>query len=65
MPTWITSGRTGGILVGTESNSCDTRSEKDDFVKELERLIACYQLASFDDQKIVWAVLNKYAAYIN
>lgn len=65
MPTWITSARTGGILVGTETRNCEVRSDKEDFVKELQRLIACYQLASFDDQKVVWAVLNKYAAYIN
>ena len=65
MPTWITSARTGGILVGTETGNCEPRSDKEDFVKELQRLIACYQLASFDDQKVVWAVLNKYAAYID
>lgn len=40
-------------------------SDNTDFVRELERLIACYQLASVDDQKVVWAVLNKYAAYIS
>lgn len=51
--------------MGTENNGCKNCNDKDGFVKELERLIACYQLASFDDQKVVWAVLNKYAAHIN
>ncbi len=49
----------------TENICCNNGNEKEDFVKELERLLACYQLASFDDRKVVWAVLNKYAAYIS
>lgn len=32
---------------------------------ELQRLILCYQAASADDKKVVWAVLNKYAKYID
>lgn len=51
--------------MGTDDICCIDRNSKEDFVKELERLIACYQIASFDDQKVVWAVLNKYAAQID
>lgn len=51
--------------MGAEDKSCDNCSEKEEFVKELQRLLACYQIASFDDRKVIWAVLNKYAAYIN
>lgn len=39
--------------------------EKDEAVKELQRLLACYQLATFDDRNVVWAVLNKYATQID
>lgn len=51
--------------MGTENIRCENSNEKKGFVKELERLLACYQIASFDDRKVVWAVLNKYAAYIS
>lgn len=51
--------------MGTEDICSIHCNDKNDFVKELERLIACYQIASFDDRKVIWAVLNKYAAYIN
>lgn len=51
--------------MGTENIRCENSNEKEDFVKELERLLACYQIASFDDRKVVWAVLNKYTAYIS
>lgn len=44
--------------MGTENIRCENSNGKEDFVKELERLLACYQIASFDD-------LNKYAAYIS
>lgn len=40
-------------------------NEKEEFILELQRLLACYQLASCDDKKVVWAVLNKYAAMID
>lgn len=40
-------------------------SEHDEFVLELQRLLACYQLASPDDRNVVWSVLNKYAPLIN
>ena len=49
--------------MGTENIRYENSNGKEDFVKELERLLACYQIASFDDRKVVWAVLNKYAAY--
>ena len=39
------------------------RDERED-VLELERLLSCYQIATPDDKRIVWAVLNKYAPYI-
>lgn len=42
-----------------------TDSEKDEFIQELQRLLACYQIASSDDKKVVWAVLNKYAVHVN
>lgn len=32
---------------------------------ELQRLIACYQIASPDDKNVVWAALNKYASQID
>lgn len=39
--------------------------DREEAIKELHRLLACYQLASFDDRKVVWAVLNKYASQID
>lgn len=51
--------------MGTENIRYENSNGKEDFVKELERLLTCYQIASFDDRKVVWAVLNKYAAYIS
>lgn len=38
--------------------------EHEEIVQELERLLACYQIASDDDKAVVWAVLNKYAPLI-
>ena len=32
----------------------------DALILELNRLLACYQLASQEDREIVWSVLNKY-----
>ena len=40
------------------------RPDEDEEVLELQRLLACYQIASPDDRKVVWAVLNKYAPRI-
>mgnify|MGYP003470055326 CR=1 FL=1 len=41
------------------------KQEHDDAVLELQRLLACYQIASIDDKKVVWAALNKYAKHIS
>lgn len=38
---------------------------KEEFKLELERLLASYQLASYDDRRVVWAVLNKYVTQID
>lgn len=38
--------------------------EQDVFILELQRLLACYQLASKEDRQIVWAALNKYVPHI-
>ncbi|MCD8020749.1 MAG: hypothetical protein LUF92_14595 [Clostridiales bacterium] len=34
--------------------------KQDAFILELQRLLACYQLATEDDRRIVWSALNKY-----
>lgn len=39
--------------------------ENDEERLEIERLIACYQIASRDDRNVVWAALNKYAPKID
>ncbi len=39
--------------------------EQDSRVVELQRLLACYQVASRDDRNVVWAALNKYAGQID
>lgn len=39
-------------------------SKHDKFVTELQQLLACYQLATEDERKIVWSVLSKYAHQI-
>jgi hypothetical protein len=39
-------------------------SEHEKAVQELQRLLACYQIASIDDKRVVWAVLNKYMKHI-
>lgn len=46
----------------TENSNC---RENEGLKLELERLIACYQLASRDDKNVVWAALNKYASQID
>lgn len=38
--------------------------KKDAFVLELQRLLACYQLATIEERKIVWSTLNKYVQQI-
>lgn len=39
--------------------------ERQEQVQELQRLLACYQVASRDDKNVVWAALNKYMPYVN
>lgn len=41
-----------------------TDAEREEIVLELQRLLSCYQIATTDDKKVVWAVLNKYAPFI-
>lgn len=38
--------------------------ERQEFVDELQRLLACYQIASRDDKNVVWAALNKYMPFV-
>ena len=38
----------------------DAALEKEELIEELQRLLACYQIASRDDKQVVWAALNKY-----
>lgn len=42
-----------------------TNDDQDAYVKELQRLLMCYQVASPDDKNVVWAALNKYASKID
>lgn len=42
-----------------------TEARREAYIQELQRLLACYQLASRDDINAVWAILNKYAPYID
>lgn len=53
----------GGVLM----SSTETQEEKErqEQVQELQRLLACYQVASRDDKNVVWAALNKYMPYVN
>lgn len=48
-----------------ENEKKQFRFQNDEKRLELERLIACYQLASRDDRNVVWAALNKYAPKID
>ena len=38
--------------------------KQDAFILELQRLLACYQLADKEDRQIVWSALNKYLPHI-
>lgn len=61
-------GNMGGFWMDVERQETSifvSSGEKDEAVKELQRLLACYQLATFDDRNVVWAVLNKYATQID
>lgn len=42
-----------------------TADDQDAYVRELQRLLMCYQIASPDDKNVVWAALNKYASKID
>lgn len=37
---------------------------KKELMDELQRLLACYQIASRDDKNVVWAAMNKYVPHI-
>ena len=43
----------------------DHDREREELVDELQRLLACYQIASRDDKNVVWAALNKYVLGFN
>lgn len=43
----------------------EQEAARDEYVKELQRLLACYQIASRDDKNVVWSALNKYLPHIN
>lgn len=55
--------KTDNIIKLYEPSSKGNDSERDAYVQELQRLLACYQLAN--DRNVVWAVLNKYAPHID
>lgn len=38
---------------------------QEDEVRELNLLLACYQRADSRDRRIVWAVLNRYAPFVD
>lgn len=47
------------------SENSNEEKERQEQVNELQRLLACYQVASRDDKNVVWAALNKYMPYVN
>lgn len=56
----------GGIDMSYDPNTEKaTPDDRESQKIELQRLIACYQLASSDDKNVVWAALNKYASQID
>lgn len=52
------------IRILKSSSDQDKEDQREHAVQELQRLLACYQIASMDDKRVVWAVLNKYAKHI-
>lgn len=40
-------------------------TDPEDILPELQRLVLSYQYANYDDRTAVWAVLNKYAKYVD
>ena len=58
---------TGGFLMNKKiafQPQAPLVPEKDAFVLELQRLLACYQLADQRAREIVWSVLNNYVPHI-
>ena len=47
--------KTDNIIKLYEPSSKGNDSERDAYVQELQRLLACYQLSSSDDKNVVWA----------
>lgn len=43
----------------------EVNEEREEYIEELQRLLACYQIASRDDKNVVWAVMNKYLPHIS
>lgn len=39
--------------------------DPEDILPELQRLVLSYQYANYDDRTAVWAILNKYAKYVD
>lgn len=39
--------------------------DPEDIIPELQRLVMSYQYANYDDRTAVWAILNKYAKYVD
>lgn len=40
-------------------------ADPEDIIPELQRLVMSYQYANYDDRTAVWAILNKYAKYVD
>lgn len=55
----------GGIDMSYDPNTEKAAPDREAEKIELQRLIACYQVASPDDKNVVWAALNKYASQID
>ena len=55
----------GGIDMSYDPNTEKDVPDREAEKIELQRLIACYQVASPDDKNVVWAALNKYASQID
>lgn len=48
-----------------EQTNTQEEKERQEYMQELERLLACYQIASRDDKNVVWSALNKYILFLN
>lgn len=40
------------------------RDDDKDRELEVQRLVTCYQYATQEDKRVIWAVLNKYAPFV-